>query len=388
MIKTQIIADSTNEWGNRLTTMKVTFPRFILAELNTHRLFSRNSASSRAIPFKKMVESVKNNPFIPIAWQKDHPGMQGDDYFTIEEGLQHEKHWLKARDYAVKQATILNQDGMLTKQLCNRLLETFMWHTVLITASEFENFFKLRCPQYEWNNKIYRSKKDALVEIEKVLGESDFNNTNDYLQWALINKGQAEIHMMALAEAMWDAYTESTPRSLKVGEWHIPFGDDIDDKLLEATVLFKQLNHDGTYSYAHEHNVKTTIDNCNNMTSNRIKIAIARCARVSYTIVGEEDKPPNYENDIKLYDRLLKSGHMSPFEHVARAMTKLEYFSHVQGVYPSREDEWGIVNYELYPFVHKKAFPSDVLGVNPKNLPIYGWSGNIRGFVQHRKEIE
>ena len=71
-ISAKVIADSKNEFGNRITTMIVTFPRFILAELNTHRMMSRNSASSRAIPFEKMLEAVSNNPFIPIAWQKDH----------------------------------------------------------------------------------------------------------------------------------------------------------------------------------------------------------------------------------------------------------------------------------------------------------------------------
>ena len=78
-ISAKVIADSKNEFGNRITTMIVTFPRFILAELNTHRMMSRNSASSRATPFEKMLEAVSNNPFIPIAWQKDHKGMQGSE---------------------------------------------------------------------------------------------------------------------------------------------------------------------------------------------------------------------------------------------------------------------------------------------------------------------
>ena len=81
-IKAEIIADSLNEQGQRLTTYVITFPRMILAELNTHRVFSKNSASSRAIPFKKMVEMVENDPFIPYAWQKDHKGMQGKEYFS------------------------------------------------------------------------------------------------------------------------------------------------------------------------------------------------------------------------------------------------------------------------------------------------------------------
>ena len=82
MIKAEIVADSVNTIGERITTMLVTFPRIILAELNNYRAFSRNSASSRAIPFEKMVKVVEENPFIPIVWQKDHKGMQGFEYFT------------------------------------------------------------------------------------------------------------------------------------------------------------------------------------------------------------------------------------------------------------------------------------------------------------------
>ena len=81
-ISAKIVADSIDPRGNRITTFVLTYPRFIHAELLTHRLFSRNAASSRAIPFKKMVEDIENDPFIPIAWQKDHKGMQGVEYIT------------------------------------------------------------------------------------------------------------------------------------------------------------------------------------------------------------------------------------------------------------------------------------------------------------------
>src|ERR1035437_3905890 len=83
-ISAKVIADSKNKFGNRITTMVVTFPRYILAELNTHRMFSKNSASSRAIPFERLLKSVEENPFIPIAWMKDHKGMQGTEYFTTD----------------------------------------------------------------------------------------------------------------------------------------------------------------------------------------------------------------------------------------------------------------------------------------------------------------
>ena len=161
-ISAKIIADSINPQGQRITSFILTYPRMIHGELMTHRMFSRNSASSRAIPFKKMMEMVEKDPFIPIAWQKDHRGMQGTEYFTKSDLAAAEfkeeipdtviEHltqvWLAARDNAVRDAKYANEIG-LTKQICNRLLEPFMWHTVLLTGTEFKNFFELRMPCYE-----------------------------------------------------------------------------------------------------------------------------------------------------------------------------------------------------------------------------------------------
>src|ERR1700722_20098868 len=105
MIKAKIIADSINPCGNRLTTFVLEFPRMILAELNTHRMFSRNSASSRAIPFETMLKSVRENPFIPMRFQKEHKGMQGTEYFESEAHDMCVADWLRARDAAVRAAT-------------------------------------------------------------------------------------------------------------------------------------------------------------------------------------------------------------------------------------------------------------------------------------------
>ena len=154
MIKAEIVAEivghSLSPQGDELISVLCTFPRIILAEVNTHRMLSKNTSSSRAIPFKKMVEAVQNNPFIPIAWQKEHKGMQGNEYITSDYDIaMAQTRWLRARDEAINNAKILNSEVIgITKQLCNRLLEPFMWHTVLLTATEFSNFFKLRCPEY------------------------------------------------------------------------------------------------------------------------------------------------------------------------------------------------------------------------------------------------
>lgn len=288
-IEAKILADSKSIRGERLTTFLLTFPRIILAEFNTHRAFSRNSASSRAIPFNKMVESVEKNPFIPIAWQKDHKGMQGTEYITGEaeiKGIVNE--WLKARDSAVFHSKNLQSPAntelnSVTKQLCNRLLEPYMWHTVICTATDYDNFFKLRCPEYiiNWYSSdrpealeptqgSFKSRKDAIARTE---GECNDLTEKD---WRECNISQAEIHIQALAEAMWDAMNESTPKVLGIGEWHIPFEGDL-------------------------------------------QVATAKCARVSYTTVGSTNNS-SHTADIELYNRLLESGHMSPFEHCAQVM--------------------------------------------------------------------
>jgi hypothetical protein len=58
---TKILADSISPDGVRLTTLEVVMPRIVLAEFNTHRMLSRNSASSRAIPIEKMIRMVIPN---------------------------------------------------------------------------------------------------------------------------------------------------------------------------------------------------------------------------------------------------------------------------------------------------------------------------------------
>tara|TARA_R110000744_G_scaffold39109_4_gene89097 strand:- start:1787 stop:2842 length:1056 start_codon:yes stop_codon:yes gene_type:complete len=321
MIKAEILADSINQQKDRITTMKVVIPRIVLAEFNTHRMFSRNSASSRAIPTSKMLEMIEENPFVPIAWQKDHKGMQGTQYLTGFDKDQCEYEWKEARDSAVEQAVKLKALGT-TKQIINRLLEPFMWHTVIVTATEFENFFKLRCPQYDLGDGIFhRSRKDAYKYISE-------NNLDKFggmfiseLDWLYANKSQAEIHIQAAAEAMWNAMNESTPKELQPGEWHIPYGDDIDDMLLCDYI-------EDTYSI-------TPMDFVNypkHFNETRIQIAVARCARLSYQTLGDNPEV-NYANDIKLHDRLAAMEHWSPFEHVAKAMSEREYNSNIKGYY-------------------------------------------------------
>jgi hypothetical protein len=368
MIQAKIIADSLNPHGNRLTTFVVTFPRIILAELNTHRMLSKNSASSRAIPFEKMVKAVEENPFIPIAWQKDHKGMQGTEYLntstsckvwnnqlTDDEDLTIVDAWLDARDKAVEVAKNLSKSEV-TKQLCNRLLEPFMWHTVIISGTDFENFFALRCPKYKSEKGfITRSRKDWVKES----GINETTPTTE-VEWLKLNEGQAEIHMMALAEAMWDAYNESVPKQLQPREWHIPFGDKIDNKAI-IELITKNLISQGL-------GLKWESEDYKKKEDIKVKIATARCARVSYTVVGEEGKPDNYENDIKLHDRLATSGHWSCFEHCAQAMS---------------EDQ--VEQFKTYQPRGWSEGKSKAFFTEEKES---GVCGNFKGFIQYRKFFE
>ena len=349
-IQAVIVADSIDPRGNRITSFLLTYPRFIHSELMTHRMFSRNSASSRAIPFEKMVKMVEEDPFIPIVWQKDHKGMQGSEYFTDAENIEAcINKWLEARDCAIEKAKELNEDlgyGGVTKQLCNRLLEPFMWHTTLVTATEFDNFLELRCPKYEYYIESYgeeseireyfKSKKDMISKYGDV-SIKDLYNTRprctikefEDIHWLDCDSSQAEIHIQALAESMWDAMNESKPKELEAGEWHIPdFG--LHKGLLEKYISDYFLSSPKT----------------------EIKIAVAHCAKLSYNNHGNSI---DFAKDIKLYNQLLASHHMSPFEHVAVVATDNQY----RETYIHRNN-----NYE------------------------HGWFNNFRGFIPYRYLIE
>ena len=175
----KVLADSVSPEGARLTTMEVTFPRIILAEMNTHRVFSRNSASSRAIPIKKRIEMVKKHPYVPEYWGKLQKGMAADEQIDRELRQQAKETWLDARDHAVKYAEELAILG-IHKQTVSRLLEPFLWQVAIISSTEWENFFRLR------------------------------------------TSPAAQPEMRAIAELMQEAHEISVPNEVEPGEWHLP----------------------------------------------------------------------------------------------------------------------------------------------------------------------
>lgn len=292
MIKAEIVADSKNEFGNRITTFVLTMPRIVLAEFNTHRMISRNSASSRAIPFETIVKRVKENPFVPLKWQKDHSGMQGIEYFTDPVNIELcELGWLRARDKMVTSATSLNKDIGITKQLCNRLLEPFMYHTVVATSTEWENFFALRAHP------------------------------------------MAEIHIQDLAFKMLDEYNKSEPNLLHPGEWHIPFEDNMNEESLR---LFA--GADGNKIPKPIYKVMASAGICAGVSYGRIKdnVDIADMIDLHDSLVI---RPYDGKRGIRTINDPI---HASPTEHQAQAMTKdeINYFSDKKWVGKGGNQEW------------------------------------------------
>jgi hypothetical protein len=181
MIRATVVADSVSPAGHRLTTLEVTFPRMILAEVNTHRVFSRNSASSRAVPVRRMLEQVKEDPFVPLVWRRAAPGMVGGEILTDDGDVKAAREWwLMARDAAVVHAGRLLDLG-LHKTLPNRVLEPYAWHTAIISGTTWDGFWAQRCAP------------------------------------------GADDHMRLTAEAMRAACDASTPRPIGAREWHLPY---------------------------------------------------------------------------------------------------------------------------------------------------------------------
>lgn len=299
-ISASVIADSMHR-GSRLTTFELTFPRFILAEFNTHRVLSRNSASSRAIPVWKRLADILESPFVPMSFGKNKGGMQSSEEISEEDSEFARQNWLAGRDVAVIQAYMLaggedqilkdskgnhraqelcvklrqlmfcnpevtfrmrNLSAGVHKQHANRVLEPYAWHTVVTTGTKWRNFYALRA------------------------------------------SAMAQPEIQSVAIAMAEAHYASSPLELYEGEWHLPFVTEDDVR-----------------------EVSDPID--------LARVSTARCARVSYLT---HDGVRNLEKDFLMATDLQRQGHTSPFEHPARtADTTGAYFGNYGGNFGS---EW------------------------------------------------
>jgi Thymidylate synthase complementing protein len=195
----RVIADSISPWGDRVTTVEVRLHRFVLSELNTHRAFSRNSASSRAIPVAKQIRQVLADPAMPIEFGSRRSGMQAGPPLQGSELAEAKAAWLSARDAAVAAAEEMNRLGV-HKQVANRLLEPFMWHTVIVTATEWEGFFAQRCSEL------------------------------------------AQPEIQVAAEAMRSAIAASVPTASATSDWHLPYIDDSDREEVADDVLLRRIS--------------------------------------------------------------------------------------------------------------------------------------------------
>lgn len=187
-ILAKILLDSITDGGSRLTTWELTYPRFIHAEIMTHRAFSRNAASSRAIPTAKLRQRVLENPAVPLHWGANQKGMQADiEILDLPAAM---AWWFRGRDMMLKHHEEGEKLG-LHKQVVNRTIEPWMMITIICSFTDGANFFFLR------------------------------------------NHKDAEPNFRKLTSIMFDEYMSRPPKYLAPGEWHLPMVD-ADDRDLAA----------------------------------------------------------------------------------------------------------------------------------------------------------
>lgn len=259
-ITAQIITDSISPAGKRLTTMQLRYPRFIHSEFMTHRVFSRNASSSRAIPVKKMIEDLRRDPAMPVFWGSNKPGMQAGEEL-IDMDLKRVKDvWLAGMEEAIETAEILMASG-LHKQIANRILEPWAHINVVVSATEWQNFFALR------------DHKDAQPEIR------------------------------ALAQEMLAAFAGSTPTLLQPGMWHLPY--------------IKREDWLAAKNHLTLNGVLRMEPTMGQLVEVLVQVSAARCARVSY--LTHDGRVTSVEEDLELFKKLLIDTplHASPAEHGA-----------------------------------------------------------------------
>lgn len=255
----RVIADSLSDDGHRLTTIEATYPRMVHSELMTHRWFSRNAASSRAIPVTKSIERVELSPAYPVHWGQEIKGMQPGAELPPTLLAEVKATWDKAREDALFHAARLVDYG-LHKSLVNRIIEPWSWITTIVSSTDWENFFAQRA-----------TSRTILAQPE----------------------------LARIADLMEVALDASRPDSLADGYgWHLPYIDDADFEAAEEPA-------------------RQTGEPLHTATMRLLcQVSVARCARVSLL---NHDGTRELAADVGLYDKLVSATpmHASPLEHVA-----------------------------------------------------------------------
>jgi len=342
----EIIADSIGPNGKRITTLRIMHNRFIHAELLRHRMFSFSVASSRAIPYGKQRAQVFCDPVIPIAYQATHKGMQGSALLTDGWPEFCEKIWLGLRSDAVRAADELDRlyqkdDGEwvgLTKQLLNRMIEPWVSTRCIITATEWDGFFRLRHP---WRNVCDPMDGETFQEWE------DEPNL----------EFPAEIHIQELAIKMKTAIDASTPAKLEAGDWHLPFIGDEDAETVEGMGIKEMENDENIWLDERIEDYAADL---------MIRLSAARNAFTSYD--RNEGKSP--ESELKTAESLIKMHHWSPFEHQAMATSLEEH---------KKQSSMGST-YGPIP-------DGMEIRIDGKRNASY-WSRNFKGWVQARATLD
>ena len=296
LITARILADSVSPDGVRMTTFEIEYPRFILAELNTHRMLSKNSASSRAIPVKTMHEHMRQFPAQPVHWGKNQPGMQASVELADNDLADAKFMWQRAQQDAMHWASQMSERVGLHKQVANRITEPWMIMKTVISGTEWANFWWLR------------AHADA----------------------------QPEIHELAVK--MWDELNSSVPLLLQPGEWHLPY------------VKYHRLSS-GELIYLDATDTPIT-------TEQARVISASCCAQVSY-----RKSDDSYAKAHKIFRQLIESQpcHASPVEHQATPM-----------------------DLDTTNWYEPETWEPGVTHVSANGDL---WSGNLRGWIQHRKLI-
>ncbi len=252
MTDAKIIADSIGPSGARITTLQVKLHRMVLAELDTHRAFSRNFSSSRAIPTKILLNQVQTAPAMPVYWGKNQAGMQAKEEFVGEDRERMIDWWKMMASVASLGAEWGAAMGV-HKQIVNRTIEPYMWVEGIVTSTEWENFYALRCHP------------DAQPEFQ------------------------------ALAYKIREARALSTPKELNYGDWHLPYITSADWYDMESSLGVNQYN----------------------ITTELAKVSAARCCRVSYLKHDGTDPRVEDDIDLFFKLAGGVPIHASPLEHQA-----------------------------------------------------------------------